>query len=75
MGGAVYRILVRERLDQRWEDRFAPMHLTAEDHVTMLRGPVSDQAMLHGILERIRNLNLTILLVERIEDQKGEDTA
>ena len=37
---------------------------------TILTGPVADQAALHGLLIRIRDLNLTLLSVERIEPVK-----
>jgi hypothetical protein len=62
-----YRIKLKGRLDPKWSDWFEHMDLSTEGGVTVLRGPVSDQAALHGLLIRIRDLNLTLLSVERIE--------
>ncbi len=66
-----YRIIVREPLAAEWAEWFSPMHIISGDINTVIEGTVFDQAMLHGILERIRNLNLTLLHVECIE-QKGD---
>jgi hypothetical protein len=41
--------------------------MSTENDQTVLTGPVADQAALHGLLIRIRDLNLTLLTVERIE--------
>ena len=59
-----YEIKLRGHLDQRWSEWFADLKFTylAED-VTLLSGSLSDQAALHGLLERIRDLNLTLLSV------------
>jgi hypothetical protein len=43
------------------------MAISTEGGVTVLKGPVVDQAALHGLLIRIRDLNLTLLSVGRIE--------
>ena len=59
-----YEIKIRGHLDQRWSDWFADLKLTYLDgDVTLLSGSLSDQAALHGLLERIRDLNLTLLSV------------
>jgi hypothetical protein len=66
---ARYRIKVRGRLDQRWADWFNGMTITSEKGITTLAGAV-DQAALHGILSKIRNLNLTLISVTPIESEK-----
>ena len=61
-----YRIRLRGHLGQNWSDWFAQMVLTTEGSDTILTGSVPDQAALYGLLNRIRDLNLTLLSVERI---------
>ena len=64
----VYQIKVKGHLDQRWSDWFDGFTITypSEDE-TLLRGRVVDQAALHGMLAKIRDLGLSLLSVERIE--------
>lgn len=64
---AQYRIKVRECLDAKWSDGFEEMAISLEGGGTILTGRVADQAALHGLLIRIRDLNLNLLSVERLE--------
>ncbi len=67
---AIYQILIEGHLDPSWSEWLDRMVITTrEEGVTCLSGPVADQAALHGILNRIRDLNLKLLSVEK----KGED--
>jgi hypothetical protein len=57
-------IKIKGHLDQRWSEWFAGLTLThLEGDETLLSGPLPDQPALHGLLERIRDLNLTLISV------------
>ena len=63
-----YEIRLRGHLDARWAAWFDGMALTREgDGTTRLRGPVADQAALHGLLQRVRDLGLPLLSVRQVE--------
>ncbi|MGD8537560.1 MAG: hypothetical protein PVI66_02455 [Candidatus Aminicenantes bacterium] len=64
---ANYRIKVKGILDQKWSEWFEGMTITYEEDATILEGPVIDQAALHGLLVRIRDLNLTLQYLIRNE--------
>jgi hypothetical protein len=61
-----YEIRVKGRLDERWSEWFAGLKLSCpEGDETLLSGVLPDQAAVHGLLERIRDLNLTLISVNR----------
>jgi hypothetical protein len=63
-----YEIQVQEKLDDHWSAWFDGLTLSREeDNTTFLRGPVADQAALHGLLDRTRDLGLTLISVRRID--------
>ncbi len=63
-----YRIRVEGQLGPGWSEWFAGMTLTrTELGDTILSGPVADQAALHGLVAKIRDLNLTLVALERVE--------
>ncbi len=68
-----YRIKLKGCLDPKWSDWFEQMAITTEGGVTILKGPVADQAALHGLLIRIRDLNLTLLSIECIEPKRMQN--
>ena len=64
MATMIYDIRIRETLDEQWAVWFDPLALThTSDGQTALCGPLPDQAALHGILNRIAHLGLTLLSV------------
>ena len=64
----LYRIRVRGHLRTEWSQWFDSMTLTHEaSGDTMLSGPVRDQVELYGLLVKVRDLNLLLISVERVE--------
>lgn len=68
----VYRLRLQGHLDERWAAWFDGLTITrtADGH-TLLTGPVADQAALHGLLRKIRDLGLPLLAVYRLEPGSG----
>ena len=65
---AIYQIRVKGNLDQKWSDWFDGLTVTLQaDDETTLTGPVADQAALHGLLAKVRDLGLPLLSVKREE--------
>ena len=68
----IYEFQVKGHLDDRWSDWLGGLaiHLQ-EDGTTLLVGSVVDQAALHGVLIRIRDLGLPLLSVSRVVESDG----
>jgi hypothetical protein len=61
-----YRIRVKGRLGAHWAASFDGLTITAgEDGTTVIEGPVDDQAALHGVLHKVRDLGLSLESVDR----------
>jgi hypothetical protein len=66
---SIYQIRVRGNLDQKWSDWLGGLAITPQPgDETLLAGLVADQAALHGLLAKIRDLGLPLLSVERGTD-------
>jgi hypothetical protein len=66
---AGYRLRVAGHLDDHWKSWFGDLTLTHEsDGTTSISGVVSDQAQLHGLLMKVRDLGVILISVEVIED-------
>ena len=63
----VYQICVEGQLESKWADWFEGFTLTWEGETTLLTGLAVDQAALYGLFARLRDLNLTLLSVQRLE--------
>ena len=63
-----YEIRLKGHLDDRWAEWFEALTITLEDNGdTLLTGPVIDQAALHGLLRKARDLGLPLLSVSPVE--------
>jgi hypothetical protein len=65
---AKYEICVQGELDARWQSWFEGMTITIADDETIIRGTMADQAALHSLLLRIRDLGLPLIAVNPIEN-------
>jgi hypothetical protein len=73
-----YEIRITGHLDRRWMAWFDGLAMRLEaDGTTVISGPVPDQAALHGLLQRVRDLSLPLVSIVRIErdqtDPPGTD--
>ncbi len=63
----IYQIRIKGHLNQQWRDWFENAMITLEENGdTLLTLPVIDQAALHGLLKKIRDLGMTLLSVNRV---------
>lgn len=70
---ARYEVRVEGVLDGRWSEWFEGLHLQNQSGETILSGALPDQPALHGILDKVRDLGLTIITVRRLPpEQLGE---
>lgn len=66
-----YAILIEDEMNsslQQWFDDFTITQTASGE--TLLTGPIADQSALHGLLARIRDLNLTLISVNQIEPKE-----
>jgi hypothetical protein len=70
----IYQITIQEKLDSQWSEWFLPLVIHNDaGGTTRLCGPIRDQAELHGLLTKLRDLNLTLMTVDRIEQAPESD--
>lgn len=71
----LYEIRLQGHLDARWASWFDGLVLTNEsDGSTVISGPVADQAALHGLLRKIRDLGLPLISVQQGVIHQGKAT-
>ena len=64
-----YEIRVEGRLEARWAAWFDELSITSEDDgTTVLRGSVPDQAALHGLLQKVRDLGIPLISLIPVEE-------
>ena len=63
-----YRIRVKGHLGSAWSTWFEGLQISNEPNgEAVLTGPLADQAALHGVLNRVRDLGLVLIAVQRVE--------
>ena len=68
-----YQITVKGHLNPIWADWFDGLTITLEDNgETLLTGPVVDQAALHGVLRKVRDLAMPLLSVSRVRPSQAD---
>jgi hypothetical protein len=68
-----FEIKIKGHLDNHWSEWFDDLTMTYDEHGhTLLSGSVTDQAALHGLLNKIRDMNLALISVNRIEPDPEE---
>ena len=69
----IYQIRLKGHLGSQWTDWFGGLTLTLEENGnTLLTGPVIDQAALHGLLKRVRDLGMPLVSVSPVEPGQAD---
>jgi hypothetical protein len=69
----IYQIILQGQLSSQWSDWFDGFTITLDERgQTILTGPVIDQAALHGVLKKIRDLGIPLISVNRLDP--GEES-
>ena len=72
-GPGRYEIRLKGHLDSRWSAWFDGLSLSNEnDGTTIIGGPVADQAALHGLLQKVRDLGLPLVSVTQVQPDQPE---
>jgi hypothetical protein len=67
---ARYELRVQGVLEPRWSGWFEGLQVTSDGRETIIAGPVTDQAALHGLLAKVRDLGLELLEVRRLDKDR-----
>jgi len=69
----IYEIRIKGHLDLGWTDWFEGLVITLENNGdTLITGPVVDQAALHGLLKKVRDLGMPLLSIGRVKPDQGD---
>ncbi len=70
-GSVAYEIHIKGRVSEQLLSVFEGMEASEQSVETVLRGPVVDQAALHGLLDRVQALGLELIEVRRVTEPPG----
>jgi hypothetical protein len=71
----IYQIRIKGLLDRQWTDWFGGMNVAPTDNGdTLLTGPVEDQAALHGLLKKVRDLGMPLISVSPVEPDRRRES-
>ena len=71
----VYQIRIKGHLGRQWTDWFEGLTITLEENGdTLLTGPVIDQAALHGLLKKVRDLGMPLVSVSPLEHGQADQS-
>ena len=69
----IYKIRIKGHLGHQWTDWFEGLTITLEDNGdTLITGPVIDQAALHGLLKKVRDLGMPLVSVSPVEPDQPD---
>src|SRR5512139_2076813 len=72
----IYQIRIKGQLDSQWTDWFEGLTITPKDNgTTLLTGSAIDQAALHGLLKKMRDLGLPLISINPVEPDPAEATS
>lgn len=66
------KIKIKGHLDSSWKEWFDGLDIITQGDYTILRGEARDEAFIYGILNKIRDLNLKLISVEKTESPNNE---
>ena len=69
---SIIKIKIKGHLDSSWKDWFDGLEIIKEDDHTLLLGDARDEAFVYGVLNKIRDLNLKLISVEKIEESDNK---
>jgi hypothetical protein len=74
-GSGDYEVRLQGHLDTRWAAWFDGLSLEPEsDGTTVIRGPIADQAALHGLLRKVNDLGLPLISVTRLQPSTDDNS-
>jgi hypothetical protein len=70
----VYQIRIHGQIGQKWTDWFDGLSISLVEGDTLLTGPLVDQAALHGIMKKLRDLGVTLVSINQIKELGEEES-